>query len=200
MLNALSTTRAEPYPADTMSLITSSIRTAFTGLRTRFTSTSSSTTTTTSGVDETFYSLSDMHTLSYVRETALAMRHSAAFVQAWNDRELARDRSGKSTLHKDGLAEMKALDAMAAKTITEVKGHIQKLKEQLGQGGWLDKMLDWTFGAEVKDGEEKDEGTEKVRKAVEGVVGGREGAEEWVGKVVESWGQGVKGWGLVKME
>lgn len=195
VLTALSSTRADPYPAETMSVLTSSIRTAFTGLRTRFTSSSTSSSSS-PGVDETFYSLSDMHTLSYVRETALAMRHSAAFVQAWNDRELARDRSGKSTLHKDGLAEMKALDAMAAKTVTEVKGHIQKLKEALGQGGWLDKMLDWTFGGDKGEKEED----EKVRKAVEDVVGGREGAEEWVGKVVESWGQGVKGWGLVKME
>ncbi|KAK3486683.1 N-acetyltransferase B complex non catalytic subunit-domain-containing protein [Neurospora hispaniola] len=203
VLTALSTTRADPYPSETMSVITSSIRTAFTGLRTRFTSSSSSSsssTNSTNGVDETFYSLTDMHTLSHVRETALAMRHSAAFVQAWNDRELARDRSGKSTLHKDGLAELKALDAMAAKTITEVKGHIQKLKEQLGGGGWLDKMLDWTFGAAEGTTEGEAGETAKVRKAVESVVGGREGAEEWVGKVVESWGQGVKGWGLVRME
>lgn len=207
VLTALSTTRADPYPSETMSVITSSIRTAFTGLRTRFTSSSSPSSSSANGVDETFYSLTDMHTLSHVRETALAMRHSTAFVQAWNDRELARDRSGKSTLHKDGLAELKALDAMAAKAITEVKGHIQKLKEQLGAGGWLDKMLDWTFGGAAAEGtttegEEGEEGekTAKVRKAVEDVVGGREGAEEWVGKVVESWGQGVKGWGLVRME
>jgi hypothetical protein len=36
---------------------------------------------------------------------------------------------------------------------------------------------------------------------VVGVVGGGCGAgEEWAGKVVESWREGVKGWGTVRWE
>ena len=92
---------------------------------------------------------------------------------------------------------MKALDAVATKALAELKKHIQKLKEALGEGGWLDRMLDWVFGGEESQASEDDG---EVLKAVSELVGGREGAEEWAAKVVESWRDGAKGWGMVRME
>ena len=67
------------------------------------------------------------------------------------------------------------------------------LKEALNKGGWLDRVLDLTLpeGGDMAD---------EVTKAVEDVVDGREGAEEWVGKMLESWNVLVKGWGMVRME
>jgi len=139
-----------------------------------------------------------MHTVAYVRETALAVKHSALFVLAFHERELARDRSGKSALHKDAVAEMKALEAMASKTLGETKAHVQKLKELLGEGGWLDRVLEWTFGRE--DDHERQEEGEEFRDAVARVTGGKEAAEEWAGKLLESWREGVKGWLMVRWE
>ncbi|KAK3940885.1 N-acetyltransferase B complex non catalytic subunit-domain-containing protein [Diplogelasinospora grovesii] len=187
LLTALTTSRADPLPK-TFSLLTSSIKSAFGGLRTTFLTPIPSSSPL-SPQSEAFYALTDMHTMSYVRDTALAIRHSAAFVIAFHEKELARDRSGRSSLHKDVIAEMKALDGVASKALGEVKARIQRLKEQLGEGGWLDRMLEWTFGREE----------DEVSKAVSQVVP-TEAVEEWIGKVLESWREGVKGWGMVRME
>lgn len=136
--------------------------------------------------------MADMHTLAYLRDTALATRHAAAFVLALHDKELARDRSGKSALNRDVVAEMKALEAVAIKALAEARAHVQRTKETLGEGGWLDRLLGLTF-ADGGDGE--------MEKAVLGVVGGDMAeAEDWAGRLLESWREGVKGWVAVKWE
>jgi hypothetical protein len=144
----------------------------------------------------TLFALADMHTVAYLRETAWAIKHGAAFVLAFHERELARDRSGKSALHRDVVSEMKALEAVASKTLGETKSHLQKLKEMLGEGGWLDRLLEWTFG---RDDEVERDG-EGYRTAVVDMVGGRDAAEEWAGKMLESWREGVKGWLMVRWD
>ena len=142
------------------------------------------------------FSLCDLHKLSYLRDTALAIKHSAAFLLTWHERELTRDRSGKSALHRDVVSEMKALEAVASKTLVEAKGHVQRMKEMLSEGGWLDKVLDWTFGSEDDDEAER----EAYLKELDDVVGGRAGAEEWTGRMLESWRDNVKGWLMVRWE
>lgn len=190
LLTAISTSRADPAPK-TISTIGSSIRAAFASLRTNF-----YTPSTDPAAPEIYSSVTNLHTFSYIRDTALAMKHSAGFVISLHERELARDRTGKSSLHKEVIAEMKAMDAVATKALGELKKHVQKMKESLGEGGWLDRILDWVFGSEGTEDGENDE----IVDAVSQVVEGREGAEEWVAKVLESWREGVKGWGMVKME
>ncbi len=145
---------------------------------------------------DTLQALSSMHAFSTYRDAALAAKHTVAFAVAHHERELARDRSGKSGLRKEVLAEMKALDALASKALGNGKSWLKELKEKLGEGGWLDRMLEWTF----EDGSEGDESKEALTQAVEDVAGGRAEAEEWASRVVESWMEGVKGWGLVKWE
>ncbi|KAL2019351.1 hypothetical protein VTK56DRAFT_9731 [Thermocarpiscus australiensis] len=195
LLISLSSSRTDPAPPPTLSLLTSSIRTAFATLRADFFSSSHPAAAT----DPSVAALTDMHTMSHLRDTALAIRLSAGFVLAAHDRELARDRSGRSGLHRDVVAEMRALGEIAAKALGEVKGHVQKLKEALGEGGWLDRLLDMVFGPGEED-ETTSGDDDEVTKAVSEVVGGRAGAKEWAGKVIESWREGVKGWGMVKME
>ncbi|KAL2144370.1 hypothetical protein VTI28DRAFT_9194 [Corynascus sepedonium] len=211
LLIALSTPRSDPVPK-TLSLLTGSIKSAITSLRTDFFSLSSSptvaskttpdktTTITRKGgrLPGVSPSLTEMPTFAALRDAALAVRHSAAFVVAAHDRELARDRSGRSGVHRDVLAEMRALDAAAGKVLGEAKSHVQRLKELLGEGGWLDRILGLAFGG--ADNEEEGGQEDEVARTVEEVIGGRGAAEEWAGRVVESWREGVKGWGMVKME
>lgn len=187
LLTAL-TTSPDVSPASTLSALTVPLKAAMASLRTAFLSVPPYHIS----QPEVFSSLVDMHTTSTLRDAALAIKHSAAFVLAFHSREMARDRTGKSNLHKDAVAEMKALDALASKVLGDIKGRIKMLKEKLGEAGWLDRLLDWTFEAKgAGDG---------LTQAVSAMVGGRAGAEEWAGKVLESWGDGVKGWNYVKME
>lgn len=196
LLIALSTPRSDPIPKS-LSLLSVTVKSTFAILRDSLapvSATEDNPTTTPPAIS----TLTSMPTLSYLRLTSLAIRHAATFVTATHDRELARNRSGRSGVPRDALAEMRALDTnVAAKGLAEAKGTVLRLKEALGEGGWLDRVLDLIFGGE--DEETKDEGGE-VSRAVEEVVGGRGGAEDWAGKVVESWREGVKGWGMVRME
>lgn len=99
--------------------------------------------------------------------------------------------SGSLKLHKDVLVELKALDSAAGKVLGDVKARIGMLRDALGEAGWLDRVIDWTFGEEEGD---------EVTGAVSLVIGARGGAEDWASKVIESWREGVKGWGNVRME
>lgn len=80
---------------------------------------------------------------------------------------------------------MKALEAAGVKVVGDVKAHFGKMKEGLGESGWLDGILEVTF----PEGEEE----EGVARAVQKVVEGGE-EEEWAGKIVDSWRDVVKGW------
>jgi len=189
LLTCLSTARSDPAPKS-LSHVTSTIRTSLSSLRASCLHPSPRYMT------PMCFSLTDMHTTSYLRDTALVIKHSASFVLGFHERELARDRSGKAALHRDVVAEMKALEVVAGKTLSETKAHIQKLKEALGEGGWLDRMLDWTFGDDVDSNDPQ----EKYRQAVSDIIGGPAAAEEWAGKVLESWRDTVKGWLMVRWE
>ncbi|KAK5659258.1 hypothetical protein OQA88_1350 [Cercophora sp. LCS_1] len=187
LLTSLSTTRADPKP-ESLPRISSAIRSTLASLRKLTLQPSPKT------MPLSLFAMTDFHTVAYLRETALVVKHSAAFVLAFHERELARDRSGKSALHKDVVAEMKALETVATKTLGETKTHVQKLKEALNEGGWLDKMLDWTFGSQEEGGDEA------YRDAVSDIIGGPSAAEEWVGDLLTSWRDNIKGWLNVRWE
>ncbi|KAL2273066.1 hypothetical protein FJTKL_05588 [Diaporthe vaccinii] len=125
--------------------------------------------------------------LSHLRDAALAVRWAAGSLVAFHGEQGARDRSGKSGLHKDVLAEAKGLEEAAGKVLGSVRARVKELKEVLGLGGWLDRMEGWAFGEDELSGLVRD-------------VVGEADVEEWCGRVVESWREGVKGLGMVKME
>lgn len=155
--------------------------------------------------------LTDMHSLAYLRNAALAVSGTAAFILTLHEKGFGsasggNNKAGRGTgsrLHATVITEMKALDGAANLAIVDVRGRIKRLKEQLAEPGWLDRMLDWTFG--IKEGQaqgqaQNPDDTKELVAAVGEMVGGRAGAEEWAGKVLESWREGVKGWGMVRME
>lgn len=139
---------------------------------------------------DVLYSLTHPHALSLFRDAALAVRLAASSLVAVHDEAQARDRSGRSSLHKGVVIEAKGLEEVASGALREVKARVGELKGVLGLGGWLDRMAEWTF---------KEGGGDGLSELVRDVVG-EAGVEEWGSKVVESWREGVKGLGMVKME
>lgn len=135
---------------------------------------------------DTLHSLTTPHSLSHLREAALATKQTTTFLLAFHAAEQARDRSGKSNLHKDVVAEVKSLDELAAKTLAQGKARVKELKDALGQGGWLDRVEGWIFSSEE----------DALGELVRDVVGAAE-VEEWASKVVESWREGIKGFNMV---
>ncbi len=141
--------------------------------------------------------LSSMHAVSAYRDGALAIKRTALFALAHQERQLAWDRTGKAGLHKDVLAHLRALDALATAALAGIRKWIQSLKEKLSEGGWLDRLLEWTFDEPSDQGEGAPNSTGR---AVEDLVGGRAGAEYWAARVTESWRDGVRGWAAIKWE
>lgn len=186
---SLSLPRSSEALPQSITTSVSALKTALATLRTAFLSGPPAG----SNQTDTFAYLTNMHTLSAFRDASLVTRHTAAYLLAWHEREMARDRSGASGCHKDILAEIKALDGISAKALGDVKERIKTLKERLGGGGWLDRLLEWTFGHDEHEADE-------ITRAVTEVTGGRSAAEEWAGRVLESWIDNIKGWTNVKLE
>jgi len=185
-LNAKS---ADPRPPALAPLL-SSLRTALTSLRTAFLSESPSAL---DGVS-VLYRMADQHTASTLRDAGLAIKHSAVYVLGFGAREAARDRTGRANVHREVLAEMRALETLGTTTLGEIKSHVKKLQGSLGEAGWLDRVVEWTVGS---GGDGTSDATTEM---VLDMVGGRPAVEEWASRVLESWREAVRGWGRMKME
>lgn len=140
---------------------------------------------------DVLHTLAGPHVLSLIREAALVAKQGAAFLLSFHAAEQARDRSGKAGLHKEALAQAKALDELAAKALAETREKVKTVKEALGLGGWLDRGEAWVFGA--------DGGGDGLGELVRDVVGAAAG-EEWISRLLESWREGVKGFEKVRWE
>lgn len=139
------------------------------------------------GEGDVFHHLTAPLAIALLRDAALAVRWAAGSLVAFHAEQGARDRSGRSGLHKDVLAEARGLEEVAGKVLGAVRARVKELREVLGLGGWLDRMEGWAFGEDELSGLVRD-------------VVGEADVEEWGGRVVESWREGVKGLGMVKME
>lgn len=97
-------------------------------------------------------------------------------------------------LHKDVVAAAKELDGLATATLGAGRARVKELREALGLGGWLDRVEGWVF---PESGKKEDNGV--LGELVRDVVGAGE-VEEWANRVVESWREGVKGFGTLVWE
>lgn len=189
---ALETSKSDPSPPTLSTIVT--------GITSAFPSQPPASSSLSGHHDDIFQSLTNPHPLSTLRDTALATKQAASFVIAFNTAENARDRTGKSNLHKDIITQAKTLESLVNKTLTEVKENAKQLKNALGQGGWLDTIAAWTFGSDKDDnGEDLNKDEDQLAQSVREVVGEAE-LEEWSGKLVESWIEGIKGLEQVRME
>ncbi|KAI7769520.1 hypothetical protein LZL87_011404 [Fusarium oxysporum] len=118
--------------------------------------------------------LSTLHSLAILRDTSVAIKNSAQWVIAFNDREKERDRSGKSNLPKEVMAQIKELVTVSETTLKEGKATVAKMKEQVFGRDFEPAVGAWIF----KDAEH-----------ILGIVG-----EAATKKLVKSWESNVKGW------
>ncbi|KAM5347591.1 hypothetical protein ACJ41O_007415 [Fusarium nematophilum] len=123
-------------------------------------------------------SLSTLHSLAILCDTASAIKNAAQWIISFNDREKERDRSGKSNLPKDVVAQIKELVASSEAALKDGKECVNKLKGHVIGRDFEPAARKWIF----EDGE-----------GILAVVG--EGA---TGRLVRSWEVNVKGWMEVK--
>lgn len=135
------------------------------------------------GIDATVMMVRSLHTLAMFRDTAMATKLTTQWVLAFNEREKERDRSGKSNLPRDVVAQVKGLQLAAEVALKEGKAVVATLKGEVGSGSeFAKKLRRWVF----EDGKGQD-----VDEVIE---------DGTVKELVESWRQNITGWGQVKWE
>lgn len=122
--------------------------------------------------------LSSMHAVAIFRDTAAAAQQATQWILALNEREKERDRSGKSNLPKDIVAQVKDLQAATGTAFKEGSSWIKKLREGVISRDFEPQVRRWIF-----------EGNEGVLQFV------GDGA---VGSLVRCWEANIKGWMQVK--
>lgn len=133
--------------------------------------------------------LAALHGLSYLRDTAIAVKLATAFITVVNEREKERDRSGLSNLHKGVVAQITALDKAANQELQAAKLRIADLKAEVSKHNFEQELIAWTFGESDGDA---DEGTRQLSDKVDG------GITEWAKILANSWRKNIKGWEHVR--
>lgn len=131
-----------------------------------------------SDIADQIIGLSSMHSLAILRDTAAAVKTATQWITSFNDREKERDRSGKSTLPKEVMAQIKDLNAAAEAALKLGKENVTRLKEHVIGREFEPRTRTWIF----EDGED-----------ILDVVG-----RGSLKKLVGSWEANIKGWTQVK--
>ncbi|CAK7199342.1 hypothetical protein SEUCBS139899_002020 [Sporothrix eucalyptigena] len=136
--------------------------------------------------DNLLQTMSDLHSVGLLRETAVAIKHTALYLTAHHDREAQRDRSGKSGLSKEALAGVAQLKTLSTRAFSDVKAHLKTTKDTLSQGGLSSKLK-----GDALQG--------NVGKALVEAVGA-DAVDSWAEHLLDGWRATLQGWTHVQME
>jgi N-terminal acetyltransferase B complex non-catalytic subunit len=142
-----------------------------------------------------FYSL---HGLSRLRDGAAGAKHAAAYIVAINEREKEQDRSGKSNLPKEVMANIKSLDSAATAALKAGKERVALLKKEVVMGNFNSIIESWVFPPSI--GKADGDLYSGISDDIRGLVKDRDTLFLWVKSLAESWKLNVKGWEHVKWE
>ncbi|OAA61737.1 N-acetyltransferase B complex, non-catalytic subunit [Niveomyces insectorum RCEF 264] len=155
------------------------------------------------GAEALFRAFTNLHGVGLLRDAAVAVRQTMAFFAAFQERETARDRSGRSGVHKDVLAAVRAHQGLGTKALADVQAHIAALKKKLEEPDWLDRIGELVKAPANVAGPPATTdktGGDELSRAVLDVVGGSAAVENWVGHLLDGWREAIKGWGMVRFE
>ncbi|KAL7932854.1 N-acetyltransferase B complex non catalytic subunit domain-containing protein [Trichoderma chlorosporum] len=131
-----------------------------------------------SSLDRTITMLSSMHDITMLRDTTAAIKMGTQWILNHNEREKARDRSGKSGLPKDLASQIKDLQTAAEASIKEGQGWISGLKSEVMSRDFEPKLKRWL----LEDDHE-----------IKGIL-----SMDSLSGLIDSWQSNVKGWQQVK--
>jgi hypothetical protein len=131
-----------------------------------------------SSIERTVTLLGSMHNIAMLRDTTAAIKLGAQWVLNHNEKEKARDRSGKSSLPKELASKIKDLQTAAEAIIKEGQGWISGLKTEVMSRDFEPKLKRWVL---------EDEDEIKSILTMDSLPG-----------LIESWQLNVKGWLQVK--
>lgn len=145
---------------------------------------------------QTLHSTAALHVVGMLRDSTLAVKNTAQFINAAIDRVKSIDKA-RGTAEAGWLApETKKLVAAATAADAQMKDRVKTLAEGLQASGWVDRLEAWTFG-------DADPDADAFHASVAQKLGGfipLDAREVWAVEVADSWRDVVKGWGAVKFD
>ncbi|EPE04158.1 n-acetyltransferase b complex non catalytic subunit [Ophiostoma piceae UAMH 11346] len=130
--------------------------------------------------------MTNLHALGMLRDTAVAVKQTSVFVAVFQDRELARDRTGKSGLGKEVLAEARAYKTLWTQLLSQIKAHIKRSRESIA-------------AFSTKELVAAAQGDDPLSAAIFETINAS-AVDEWAGGLVYDWIETIQGWGQVQME
>lgn len=118
--------------------------------------------------------VSSMHGVAMLHDAATAIKKSTQWILGFNEQERERDKSGKTTLPKEVVSKIKALQLEAESSIKHGQGLVAKLSVDITSRDFESKLRQWAF-----DGQEYDE---------------RILIMDDISMLVEGWATNIKGW------
>ncbi|UKZ66082.1 uncharacterized protein TrAtP1_007264 [Trichoderma atroviride] len=129
-------------------------------------------------IERTLTMLGSMHNIAMLRDSTVAIKLAAQWILSHNEKEKARDRSGKSSLPKELASKIKDLQTAAEKSIKEGQAWIAELKTETVSRDFEPKLKKWVL---------EDEDAIKSILTMDSLPG-----------LIDSWQLNVKGWLQVK--
>ncbi|KAL7942742.1 N-acetyltransferase B complex non catalytic subunit domain-containing protein [Trichoderma barbatum] len=131
-----------------------------------------------SSINRTIAMLGSMHNITMLRDTTAVIKLGAQWILNHNEKEKARDRSGKSGLPKELTSEFKDLQTAAEASIKEGQGWISELKTEVMSRDFEPKLKRWLL-----------EGEHEIKNIL---------TMDSLPGLIDSWQSNVKGWQQVK--
>ncbi|KAI1390382.1 N-acetyltransferase B complex non catalytic subunit-domain-containing protein [Hypoxylon trugodes] len=148
-----------------------------------------------------FHGFASLHAMGMLRETILAVKHTANYLTLASDKAKNSDKT-RSSVDLAWLApELKKMIAAAAESENTIKARVKLLRAYLDKvDGWRDRLCDWVFGDYYvtpydQNADFKKEVTKNLKAAIP-----KANAELWADSIGESWRELMKGWVTVKFE
>lgn len=129
-------------------------------------------------IERTLTMLGSMHNIAMLRDSTAATKLAAQWILNHNEKEKARDRSGKSSFPKELASKIKDLQTVAEKSIKEGQAWISELKTEAMSRDFEPKLKQWVL---------EDEDAIKSILTMDSLPG-----------LIDSWQLNVKGWQQVK--
>ncbi|UNI17079.1 hypothetical protein JDV02_003457 [Purpureocillium takamizusanense] len=97
-------------------------------------------------VEGAMLALSSLHNIAMLRDTAVAVKLTTQWIQAFNEREKERDRSGSSNLHKEVMALVKSMESAAQAALKGGCELVSSWKDGAVDGmGFVPTLKRWVF-------------------------------------------------------
>ena len=157
-----------------------------------------------------FLAFGSCHATFHLLSSAKAVKQTLSFIHDHHEKQLAIEKTGKTSLPKTIPNFLKPLEEEIDASLKSVKERVGAMKSSLDESGWMDRLAAWAFGTAVEGLEDEaelealghgtSEAEKELSKKVYDAFGGLAESDTWGERILKSWRESINGWLMVRME